>query len=177
MWVGLAWCIICMNGCSLEGLWRQWWLLQGGFILPVTWRQPLEYLVAFILSVCLDILCPHVPMSLSVLHRGNNKAHTTIVNQRTYLQTCDCILHQEGWGRWPWLHKTRWESLQDELARKQAVKWGHLRKTMEAFLPPPCIPVKDSLTTSEHSQSRCVVAWIKSVRKDWHTVSARLGFS
>lgn len=57
-----------------------------------------KYPVAFILSVCLDSLCPHVPTSLSVLHRGNNKAHT-IVNQRTYLQTCDCILHQEGWGQ------------------------------------------------------------------------------
>lgn len=58
-----------------------------------------KYPVAFILSVCLDALCPHVPRSLSVLHRGNNKTHTTIVNQRTYLQTCDCILHQEGWGQ------------------------------------------------------------------------------
>lgn len=58
-----------------------------------------KYPVAFILSVCLDSLCPRVPTSLSVLHRGNNKAHTTIVNQRTYLQACDCILHQEAWGQ------------------------------------------------------------------------------
>lgn len=64
-----------------------------------------KYPVAFILSVCLDSLCTHIPTSLSVLHRGNSKAHTTIVNQRTCLQTCDCILHQEAGGQMtvaPW---------------------------------------------------------------------------
>lgn len=71
--------------------------------------------------------------------------------------TASCIRRVED--RWPWLQKTHWESLQDELARKQSVKWGHLRKTIEAFLSPPCIPVRDSPTTSEPSQCRCVVAW------------------
>lgn len=187
------------TGVGRAGLMYEWMQFGGSLkaVVVTTGRlhtschmvtNSAKYPVAFILSVCLDSLCPHVPTSLSVLHRGNNKAHKTIVNQRSYLQTCDCILRiRRVEDRWTWLHKTRWESLQDELARKQAVKWGHLRKTMEAFLPPPCIPVRDSLTTSERSQSRCVVAchfWggdvaarIKSVRKEWHAVRARLGFT
>lgn len=50
---GTGWFMIYMNESSLEGLWRQWWLLQGGFMLPVTWWQTLHIKV----SCCIYALC------------------------------------------------------------------------------------------------------------------------
>lgn len=166
----------------LTWLWRCWWTDVGRAGRMYEWMQfggsvkavvvttgrlhtscymatnSANYPVVFILSVCLDALSPMfwglwvsfiaeiIKLTQQLSIRGLTSRHAT----------ASCIRRVED--RWPWFQKTRWESLQDELARKQAVKWGHLRKTMEAFLPPPCIPVRDSPTTSERSQCRCVVA-------------------